>query len=299
MVRQPYEAPSSLQPYLLRQGKVRDIYGAPEGGLVLVATDRISAFDVVLSPGIPGKGVVLTQLSNFWFARFAHLVPNHLLATSREQLGSPFATEPALEGRAVRVRQLRMVPVECVVRGYLVGTGWKEYQATGAVCGIPLPGGLRLAEELPEPIFTPSTKEDTGHDQNISFDRVVELVGGPLAERLRDLSLRIYREAASYARQRGVIIADTKFEFGLDEHGELVWADEALTPDSSRFWPVESYQPGANPPSFDKQFVRDFLEAVGWDKNPPAPPLPEDVVAGTQARYLEAYKKLTGHELKV
>lgn len=299
MAREPYRAPKSLQPYLLRQGKVRDIYGGSEGQLVLVATDRISAFDVVLSPGIPGKGVILTQLSNFWFSRFSQLVPNHLVATEREELGEPFSQEEALSGRAVLVKKLTMVPVECVVRGFLAGSGWKEYRETGSVCGIPLPSGLRQAEELPTPIFTPATKEETGHDQNISFDRMVALVGGELAEKLRDLSLAIYRHAAAYARQRGIIIADTKFEFGLDEQGNVVWADEALTPDSSRFWPVDSYQPGTNPPSYDKQFVRDFLESCGWDKKPPAPELPESVVEGTRARYLQAYTKLTGQVLRM
>lgn len=299
MAREPYRAPTTLQPYLLRQGKVRDIYGTEEGKLVLVATDRVSAFDVVLSPGIPGKGVILTQLSNFWFSRLGQQVPNHLVATEREKLGEPFSREEALAGRAVLVTKLAMVPVECVVRGYLVGSGWKEYQETGRVCGIVLPAGLRQAEELPSPIFTPATKEETGHDQNISFDRMVELVGGELAEKLREFSLAIYRQAAAYAQERGIIIADTKFEFGLDEQGRVVWADEALTPDSSRFWPLESYEPGSNPPSFDKQFVRDFLESCGWDKKPPAPELPESVVEGTRARYLEAYTKLTGQVLDI
>ncbi|MFN3412688.1 MAG: phosphoribosylaminoimidazolesuccinocarboxamide synthase [Thermoanaerobaculum sp.] len=299
MAREPYRAPSTLEPHLLRQGKVRDIYGTGDGNLVLVATDRISAFDVVLSPGIPDKGIILTQLSNFWFAHFAPRVPNHLLATQREKLGEPFSREETLSGRAVLVKKLTMVPVECVVRGFLSGSGWKEYRETGSVCGIPLPAGLRQADELKAPIFTPATKEETGHDQNISFDRMVKLLGGELAEKLRDLSLTIYRQAAAYARERGILIADTKFEFGLDEQGHVVWADEALTPDSSRFWPVEHYQPGANPPSYDKQFVRDFLEACGWDKNPPAPELPEEVVEGTRARYLEAYAKLTGQVLRI
>ncbi len=299
MAREPYRAPTTLQPYLLRQGKVRDIYQAAAGKLVLVATDRISAFDAVLSPGIPGKGIILTQLSNFWFTRFSHLVPNHLVATAREALGHPFSHEEALAGRAVLVTKLAMVPVECVVRGFLVGSGWKEYKETGKVCGIPLPAGLQQAEELPTPIFTPATKEETGHDQNISFDRMVALVGGELAEKLRHLSLAIYQQAAAYARERGIILADTKFEFGLDAQGQVVWADEALTPDSSRFWPVEHYQPGSNPPSYDKQFVRDFLESCGWDKKPPAPELPESVVEGTRARYLEAYTKLTGEVLRI
>ncbi|MGC8916300.1 MAG: phosphoribosylaminoimidazolesuccinocarboxamide synthase [Thermoanaerobaculum sp.] len=298
MVREPYRPPETLAPHLVRQGKVRDIYRAGDGTLVMVATDRISAFDVVLSPGIPGKGVILTQLSNFWFRRFAANIPNHLVATELADLGEPFAREPSLAGRAVLVRQLTMVPVECVVRGYLVGSGWKEYRETGRVCGIPLPTGLRQADQLPEPIFTPATKEESGHDQNISFDRMVGMVGGELAETLRDLSLAIYKEAAAYASERGIIIADTKFEFGLDDEGKVVWADEALTPDSSRFWPMDEYRPGENPPSYDKQFVRDFLEASGWDKNPPPPPLPAEVVEGTVARYREAYTKLSGRELE-
>jgi phosphoribosylaminoimidazole-succinocarboxamide synthase len=297
MVPKAYQAPQELDHLLLRRGKVRDIYQAPAGGLVLVATDRISAFDVVLEPGIPGKGVVLTGLSNFWFAHFAQQVPNHLLATDLADLGEPFHQFPQLAGRAVRVKALRMVPVECVVRGFLVGSGWKEYQQTGKVCGIPLPPGLPLAAELPTPIFTPSTKEEQGHDQNISFDAMVQRVGGELAEQLRELSLHLYRQAAAYARQRGILIADTKFEFGLDEEGRVVWADEALTPDSSRFWPEEEYQVGQNPPSFDKQFVRDFLESSGWNKEPPAPPLPQEVVEGTLARYLKAYEKLSGSKL--
>ena len=297
MGRKAYQAPPALEGLLLRRGKVRDIYQAGNGSLVLVATDRISAFDVVLEPGIPGKGVVLTQLSNFWFARFREIVPNHLLATELEALGEPFSSFGELAGRAVRVRALRMVPVECVVRGFLAGSAWEEYKRSGSVCGLPLPPGLQQAEELPQPLFTPATKEETGHDQNISFDRMVELVGGELAEQLRSLSLRIFREAAAYARDRGILLADTKFEFGLDEAGQVVWADEALTPDSSRFWPVESYQVGTNPPSFDKQFVRDFLATSGWDKNPPAPPLPEEVVEGTVARYLQAHEKLTGAKL--
>lgn len=297
MVPKAYQAPPDLEPLLLRRGKVRDLYRNGQAELVMVATDRISAFDVVLEPGIPSKGVILTQLSNFWFQYFAGLVPNHLLATDLAGLGEPFSHFGQLAGRAVRVQALQMVPVECVVRGFLVGSGWKEYQQTGHVCGIALPPGLRLAEELPEPIFTPATKESQGHDQNISFDRMVALVGGALAEELRSLSLRIYRQAAAYARQRGLILADTKFEFGVDQQGRVVWADEALTPDSSRFWPAEEYRVGSNPPSFDKQFVRDFLESSPWDKNPPAPPLPESVVEGTRQRYLKAYELLTGKSL--
>lgn len=299
MVPRAYQAPTVLAEKLLRRGKVRDVYEASDGDLVLVATDRISAFDVVLEPGIPGKGVILTQLSNFWFARFTSLVKNHLQATKLEDLGQPYSSLPELDGRAVRVRKLRMVPVECVVRGFLAGSGWKEYQETGKVCGISLPPDLQQSEKLPQPIFTPATKEDVGHDVNITFDRMVALVGGELAETLRTLSLKIYSEAADFAMTRGIIIADTKFEFGVAESGELMWADEALTPDSSRFWPASDYRPGASPPSFDKQFVRDFLEGCGWDKRPPAPTLPEWVVEGTLSRYLAAFQRLTGTVLKL
>ena len=282
---------------LLRRGKVRDIYDAGTAGLVIVASDRISAFDVVLSPGIPGKGVVLTQLSNFWFDTLAGVAPHHLLAVERSAFPPPYDGLAELDGRACLVRRLEIVPVECVARGYLIGSGWKEYRASGSVCGIPLPAGLAMADRLPEPIFTPSTKADVGHDENITFEAVAGLVGADLAARLRDLTLELYRRAAALAEQRGIIIADTKFEFGVAPDGSLFLADEALTPDSSRFWPADGYRPGANPPSFDKQFVRDWLEASGWDKQPPAPALPADVIAGTQARYLEAFRRLTGRDL--
>jgi phosphoribosylaminoimidazole-succinocarboxamide synthase len=283
--------------FLVKRGKVRDVYRAGDDRLVVVASDRISAFDVVLSPGVPGKGVVLTQLSNFWFSTLAHVAPHHLVASELSGFPEPFASAPALRGRASLVRAVEIIPVECVVRGYIVGSGWKEYQGHGTVCGIALPAGLRQAERLPEPVFTPSTKAAVGHDENISFDDVVRIVGGPAAEKLRDRSLELYRRAASVAEERGIIIADTKFEFGHDADGELVWADEALTPDSSRFWPLDRYRPGANPPSFDKQYVRDWLEASGWNKQPPAPALPSDVVAKTRELYLEAYRRLTGREL--
>ncbi len=283
---------------LVSRGKVRDIY-ASRDALILVATDRISAFDCVLSPGIPGRGVVLTQLSNFWFRHFASVVPNHLLATRLEEFPEPFRSHPELEGRSVLVRRLRPIPVECVARGYLAGSGWKEYRDTGAVCGIRLPEGLRESERLPEPIFTPATKATTGHDENISFDRMVEIVGGEVAGRLRELTLMLYSEAASRAAGRGVIIADTKFEFGFDESGAIVWMDEALTPDSSRFWPADDYEPGRSQRSFDKQYVRDWLEASGWNKEPPAPELPPEVVRGTLERYLEAHRLLTGEELQL
>jgi phosphoribosylaminoimidazole-succinocarboxamide synthase len=284
---------------LVRRGKVRDVYAAGDERYLFVATDRISAFDVVLEPGIPGKGVILTQLSNFWFDLLADVVPSHLVARDLDAFPEPFAQRSELAGRACLVRALRMVPVECVARGYIVGSGWREYTRSGSVCGIPLPDGLEMAERLPEPIFTPATKVETGHDENISFDAVVDLVGGDLAERLRSLTLELYRRAARFAEERGIVIADTKFEFGLDQHGALIWADEALTPDSSRFWPRDSYRVGGSPPSFDKQFVRDWLERSGWDKTPPGPPLPDEVVTGTRGRYLEAYERLTGKPLDI
>ena len=278
---------------------MRDVYDAGPGRLVVVASDRISAFDVVLDPGVPGKGVVLTQLSNFWFGSLADVVPNHLVATAVRDFPEPFARSEILTGRACLVRAVRIVPVECVVRGFVAGSAWKEYQATQSVCGIPLPAGLRQADKLPEPIFTPSTKAEVGHDENIAFDLVVGIAGGDVAERLRAVSLALYRRAAALAEDRGLIIADTKFEFGLDDEGGLVWADEALTPDSSRFWPKDVYAPGGNPPSFDKQFVRDWLERSGWDKRPPAPTLPAEVVERTRALYLEAFQRLTGRALQI
>jgi phosphoribosylaminoimidazole-succinocarboxamide synthase len=281
---------------LVSRGKVRDIYSADDS-LILVATDRLSAFDCVLSPGIPGRGVILTQLSNFWFDRF-RAVPNHLVATELADFPEPFCRHLELEGRSVHARRLDPIPVECVARGYITGSGWKEYQADGSVCGIRLPDGLVESDRLPEPIFTPATKATEGHDENISFDRTVEIVGGDTAELLRELTLRLYREAAAYALERGIIIADTKFEFGFDADGGIVWMDEALTPDSSRFWPADSYQPGRSQPSYDKQYVRDWLEDSGWNKLPPAPELPSDVVEGTLSRYREAYRQLTGSEIQ-
>ncbi len=280
---------------LVHRGKVRENYAVDEQHLLIVATDRISAFDVVLPTPIPGKGEILTRMSNFWFGRTRHIVPNHLAEdlTLERVLPDP-AERRRVAGRAVVVRRLRPLPVEAIVRGYLIGSGWRDYQRSGAVCGIPLPPGLRLADRLPEPIFTPSTKAAVGeHDENIDFARTVELLGAERAAQVRDISLRIYREAADYARQRGILIADTKFEFGLDEHGTLYLIDEVLTPDSSRFWPAESWRPGSSPPSFDKQFVRDWLEQIGWDKRPPAPPLPADIVEQTAARYREAWQRLT------
>jgi len=281
---------------LVSRGKVRDIYASGDDALLLVATDRISAFDCVLSPGIPGRGVILTRLSSFWFERFAERVPNHLLATELTDFPAPFRDHPELAGRSVLARRLEPIPIECVARGYITGSGWKEYRADGTVCGIRLPDGLQECEQLPEPIFTPATKATEGHDENISFDRMAGIVGGGLAEELRALTLELYGEAARYARERGILIADTKFEFGRDEDGRIVWMDEALTPDSSRFWPADSYQPGRGQPSFDKQYVRDWLSASGWSKEPPAPELPDEVVAGTLERYREAYRRLTGSE---
>jgi len=281
---------------LVSRGKVRDIY-ATDDGLVLVATDRISAFDSVLSPGIPGRGEILTRLSTFWFRRFADRVPNHLLATDLADFPAPFDDHTELAGRSVFVRKLEPIPVECVARGYLSGSGWKEYSADGTVCSIRLPQGLTESARLPEPIFTPATKATDGHDENISFERMVGIVGEETATRLRDLTLELYGAAADYARECGIIIADTKFEFGFDGDGRIVWMDEALTPDSSRFWPADDYQPGRSQASFDKQYVRDWLEASGWDKEPPAPTLPPEVVEGTLSRYREAYRLLTGEDL--
>jgi phosphoribosylaminoimidazole-succinocarboxamide synthase len=281
---------------LVSRGKVRDIF-AHEDALVLVATDRISAFDCVLSPGIPGRGVILTRLSSFWFHHFADLVPNHLLATDLVDFPEPYRSHPELAGRSVLAKRLRPIPVECVARGYITGSGWKEYGENGKVCGIELPSNLVESDRLPEPIFTPATKATEGHDENISFDRMVSIVGGELAETLRDLTLELYSRAVDYALERGIIIADTKFEFGLTDDGTVVWMDEALTPDSSRFWPADQYKPGGGQPSFDKQFVRDWLVESGWDKEPPAPVLPAEVVDGTLERYSEAFRLLTGADI--
>lgn len=279
---------------LRARGKVRDIYELGDQ-LLIVATDRLSAFDVVLPTPIPDKGPVLTQLSLFWFEKLASIVPNHVI--SGDNFAGVLASyADSLQGRAMLVRRTEPVPIECVVRGYLSGSGWKDYQKTGSVCGIALPAGLRESDRLPEPIFTPSTKATSGHDENISFDETVARIGQPLAQKLRDTSLAIYKSAAEFASARGIIIADTKFEFGL-VGGELIWIDEALTPDSSRFWPGNQYMPGKPQPSFDKQYVRDYLEKIGWNKQPPAPPLPADVVAATRDKYREAYQRVTGHEL--
>jgi len=283
---------------LLHRGKVRDVYAVNAQTLLIVASDRLSAFDVVLPDPIPGKGEILTQTARFWFDRTRSLVPNHLLDRPLESVLPEGVDVEAYRLRSSVTRRLTPLPVEAVARGYLIGSGWKDYQATGAVCGIPLPPDLRLADRLPEPIFTPATKAAAGaHDENISFDAVAGLIGVGLATRVRELTLRIYGEAAAYAHQRGIIIADTKFEFGLDDAGELYLIDEALTPDSSRFWPTDQWQPGSSPPSFDKQFVRDYLETLDWDKRAPGPRLPADIIARTTAKYREAYRRLTGDEV--
>ncbi|MGH7839717.1 MAG: phosphoribosylaminoimidazolesuccinocarboxamide synthase [Candidatus Binataceae bacterium] len=279
---------------LLARGKVRDIYDLGDR-LLIVATDRLSAFDVILPTPIPDKGRVLTQLSLFWFDQLSGIVPHHVI-TATDFPGELAPYQDSLNGRAMIVRRTDPIPIECVARGYISGSGWKDYRATGKVCGIPLPAGLKESDRLPEPIFTPATKATSGHDENISFEEAAAQIGQPLAARLRDITLEVYRRASEYAAARGIIIADTKLEFGLAGN-ELIWIDEALTPDSSRFWPADSYQPGKTQPSFDKQFVRDYLERIGWSKQPPAPALPPDVVNGTRAKYREAYQRLTGHPL--
>jgi phosphoribosylaminoimidazole-succinocarboxamide synthase len=281
------------------RGKVRDIYDLGDQ-LLIVASDRLSAFDVVLPTGIPDKGRVLTQLSLFWFDLLKDVIPNHVLSAT--EFPAAFAAyRDELAGRSMVVRKTRPLPIECVVRGYISGSGWKDYRATGKICGIALPSGLQESDRLPEPIFTPATKAVNGHDENISLDQAVELVGGELAERVRDVSIDIYRRAAAYAEPRGILLADTKFEFGLLKNSsgseELMWIDEALTPDSSRFWPAAQYKPGGPQPSFDKQFVRDYLERIRWPKVAPGPELPDDVLAATRAKYREAYRILVGHEL--
>ncbi|MBS4098656.1 MAG: phosphoribosylaminoimidazolesuccinocarboxamide synthase [Sulfuricella sp.] len=279
---------------LLNRGKVRDIYEVDADRLLIVTTDRLSAFDVVLPSPIPGKGEVLTRISDFWFAKLGHIVPNQLTGIAPESLVGADEKEQ-VAGRAIVVKKLKPLPIEAIVRGYLVGSGWKEYKASSSVCGIPLPAGLREADRLPEPLFTPSTKAEVGaHDENISFDQAAQLMTPELAAQVRDVAIRLYKEAAEYALTKGIIIADTKFEFGLDDAGTLHLIDEALTPDSSRFWPADQYAPGSNPPSFDKQYVRDWLESVGWNKKPPAPELPAEVAAKTGEKYREALNRLTG-----
>ena len=281
---------------LLSRGKVRDIYDVDEHHLLIVTTDRLSAFDVIMPQPIPGKGEVLTRVANFWFGRLAHILPNHLSGIPLSDLIPDEAQRRQLGDRAMIVRKLRPLPVEAIVRGYLIGSGWKEYRQTGGVCGIELPAGLQLADKLPEAIYTPSTKAEAGlHDENISYAKSVELMGEEIAAKVRDYSLQIYNEAAAYALERGIIIADTKFEFGLDDEGTLHLIDEVLTPDSSRFWPADQYRPGVSPPSFDKQFVRDYLESLDWDKTAPGPDLPDDIVRKTAEKYAEAEQRLTGH----
>ena len=273
---------------LIASGKVREIYEGHDRTLLIVASDRISTYDVVHPTPIPDKGAVLTGLSSFWFERTAGIVANHVISVTD---GVPAEAR----GRGMLVRKLEMLPIECVVRGYLSGSGWKDYQRTGEVCGIAVPAGLSESDRLPEPIFTPATKAQEGHDENIDFDQAAELVGDrALAERVRDVSLAVYRHAAEHARERGIILADTKFEFGLDDAGELTLGDEVCTPDSSRFWPADQYAPGRPQPSFDKQFVRDWASSTGWDRNPPAPAVPDDVVARTREKYVEAYERVTG-----
>ncbi len=280
---------------LINRGKVRDIYEVDADHLLIVTTDRLSAFDVVLPQPIPGKGEVLTRVANFWFDRTRDIIPNHLSDLALDKVVPDAAERATLGDRAIIVRKLKPLPVEAIVRGYLIGSGWKDYQATGGVCGIQLPSGLRMADKLPQPIFTPSTKADVGdHDINIDFAQTVDLLGQDLAEQVRDTSLRIYSECAEYALQHGIIIADTKFEFGLDDAGRLHLIDEVLTPDSSRFWPADQYQPGSSPPSFDKQFVRDYLETLDWDKTPPGPTLPQEIIDKTAEKYREAESRLTG-----
>jgi phosphoribosylaminoimidazole-succinocarboxamide synthase len=278
------------------RGKVRDVYRV-DGRLLIVATDRISAFDYILPTGIPDKGKVLTQLSIFWFDFLKDLTPTHFLTADVTEYPEPLLPfRKQLKGRSMLVKRAQMVEIECVARGYISGSGWKEYRQSGTVCGIPLPKGLRESEKLPEPIFTPATKAQSGHDENISFERTASLIGADLATRLRDLTLEIYGRAARYAETRGILIADTKFEFGFVD-GELVLGDEVLTPDSSRFWPADMYKPGGAQFSFDKQFVRDYLESIHWNKQPPAPPLPEDVAVRTGEKYRQAYHAITGREL--
>jgi phosphoribosylaminoimidazole-succinocarboxamide synthase len=279
-----------------RQGKVRDIYDLGST-LLIVATDRLSAFDVVLPDGIPNKGKVLTQISVFWFNRLSN--NHHVISTSIDEFPEPFRSNPGVfAGRSMHVRKTTPLAVECVVRGYLSGSGWNEYRKSQSVCGIKLPAGLRESDRLPEPIFTPSTKAETGHDENITYDAMLNIVGGDVGKKIRDLSIELYSRGAAYAATRGIIIADTKFEFGLDENGAIVWIDEALTPDSSRFWPMDTYAPGGPQPSFDKQFVRDYLLSIKWDKTPPGPRLPQEIIDTTSRKYAEAVKLLTGHELQ-
>ncbi len=285
---------------LLGHGKVRDNYAVGTDKILIVTTDRLSAFDVVMNEPIPGKGMVLNQMSDFWFEKLGHIVPNHLTGVTPESVVAQDEVEQ-VKGRAVVAKRLKPILVEAVVRGYIIGSGWKDYQATGSICGIKLPAGLQQADKLPQPIFTPAAKADLGeHDENISFEEMEQRIGAGLAAQIRDVAIKLYTTAADYAATKGIIIADTKFEFGLDEHGVLHLMDEVLTADSSRFWPADSYRPGISPPSYDKQFVRDYLETLkDWNKAPPAPALPAEVIEKTQAKYFEAIERLTGEKLKV
>jgi phosphoribosylaminoimidazole-succinocarboxamide synthase len=291
-----YESSLKSLPRLGR-GKVRDIYGVGDDKMLIVVSDRLSAFDVVLPDPIPDKGRVLNEMANFWFGRLGHIVPNQLTGIDPQSVVKGEEEKAQVKDRSIVVKKLKPLPIEAVVRGYLIGSGWKDYQKTGQVCGIELPKGLQQAQRLPEPIFTPATKAESGHDENISFEETVKLIGREIAAKVRDLSIRLYKEASEYAAQKGIIIADTKFEFGTDAKGSLVLIDEALTADSSRFWPADSYRVGISPPSFDKQYVRDYLETLDWDKTPPAPKLPAEVIARTSQKYREALERLTGRKL--
>ncbi|MDD4888752.1 MAG: phosphoribosylaminoimidazolesuccinocarboxamide synthase [Phycisphaerae bacterium] len=285
-------------PLPVRRGKVRDVYELDADRLLLVASDRISAFDVIMPNGIPDKGVLLTQISRFWFEKLAGVTPHHILSADMTSVASLKPHAAMLAGRSIICRKAPTLPIECVVRGYLAGSGWKEYQKSGTICGIALPAGLRQCSKLPTPIFTPATKAESGHDENIDFERCVSVIGRDQAVQLRKLSLELYTRAAEYALGRGIIIADTKFEFGVTADGRLLWIDEALTPDSSRFWPADKYEPGRDQESFDKQYLRNWLETLTWNKTPPGPVLPDEVVAGTRAKYVEAYEKLTGRKFE-
>jgi phosphoribosylaminoimidazole-succinocarboxamide synthase len=291
-----YESSLKSLPRLGR-GKVRDIYGVGEDKMLIVVSDRLSAFDVVLPDPIPDKGRVLNEMANFWFGRLGHIVPNQLTGIDPQTVVKGDDEKAQVKDRSIVVKKLKPLPIEAVVRGYLIGSGWKDYQKTGAVCGIALAKGLQQAQKLPEPIFTPATKATDGHDENISFEETAKLIGKDVAAKVRDISIRLYKEASEFAATKGIIIADTKFEFGTDAQGNLVLIDEALTADSSRFWPADSYQVGFSPPSFDKQYVRDYLETLDWDKTPPAPKLPAEVIARTSQKYREALERLTGRTL--
>jgi phosphoribosylaminoimidazole-succinocarboxamide synthase len=292
-----YESSLKSLPRLGR-GKVRDIYGVGDDKMLIVVSDRLSAFDVVLPDPIPDKGRVLNEMANFWFGKLGHIVPNQLTGIDPTSVVKGEDEKAQVKGRAIVVKKLKPLPIEAVVRGYIIGSGWKDYQKTGSICGIELPKGLKQAQKLPQPIFTPATKAEEGHDENISFEEVMKLIGKDLAEKVRDISIRLYKEASEFAAGKGIIIADTKFEFGTDAKGNLVLIDEVLTADSSRFWPADSYQVGVSPPSFDKQYVRDYLETLDWDKTPPAPKLPAEVIARTSQKYREALERLTGRKLQ-